>query len=99
LALIPSWTIVSAAYKGYTDLDQIGNWKIERKVSEDGGIRCRAYLANGGSWFGANIHLNQSNQLVIPSGRKLKSYSNIDVIIKKLDQCRNDFLYMPSPRQ
>ena len=96
LAMLPVATRAYGAYGGFTDLDQVGPWKIERKIDPAGEIQCRAYLPSGGTWFGANIHLNQSNQLIIPSGRKLKSSSNINAIVKKLDQCRNDFLYMPS---
>lgn len=85
-----------AAFQGFTDLDQVGEWRIERKITADGEITCRAYLPSGGTWFSANIHLNQSDQIVIPGGMRFDETTALEKLIRKLKACREDLLYMPS---
>ena len=93
--LLISSARVYAAYGDFTDLDQVEDWKIERKISVDGEIKCRAYLPSGGTWFGANIHLDRSNHLVLPNGQELKSTTSIEKVINHLARCREDLLYLP----
>ncbi|MFL0781643.1 MAG: hypothetical protein AB8E74_06650 [Prochlorococcus sp.] len=94
LAMFPVATRAYGAYGGFTDLDQVGPWKIERKIDPAGEIQCRAYLPSGGTWFGANIHLDRSNALVVPMGQDLNSNASIEKVIIHLKHCREDLLYI-----
>ena len=88
-----------AGLDGFTYLDQIDAWQIERKVdSKTHKIICRASIPGYGAWFSQRIRLDQNDQLIIPSDiSKFYSQKEISLIKVKraLKTCRAGMIYIP----
>lgn len=85
-----------AALYTYSRLDQIGRWVIERKLSQNGPIQCRAFIPSGGTWFESNVRLNKQGEVVVPVER---SYSadpqELAQVKDALRRCEADMIYVP----
>ena len=94
--VLPQGAAVEAALDAYTLLDQIGVWVIERKLTADGQPQCRALIPSGGSWFGANVHLNTDGEVTIPDGLTYQVNVQLqNAVLNALARCRSDLLYLP----
>ena len=102
---IKAWSILllmigESAYAGidgFTRLDQINGWEIERKIdSETQKIVCRASIPNYYAWFGGKIRISKSGELVIPeefSEEPLPLKTTINEVKKALKACEAGLIY------
>ena len=84
----------------FSNLDEIGDWVIERKIdslSKD--VFCRASVAKYGDWFDKRIRLNENNELIFPSEppkHLIPKDSTVQNVRRALEICRSGLIYMPS---
>ena len=92
-------TSLEAGLDRFSQLDQIDDWIIERRVdSSTNDVSCRASKSGYGTWFGARVRLDKNDELLIPQaflGSQPTSPSTITKVKGALKSCRAGLIYLP----
>ena len=88
----------------FTELDHVNGWLIERKIDlRANKTRCRASLANTGTWFSDRARLDEKkeDELVVPANifsDKRINKTSLETVRDALKRCRSNFIYLRSTK-